>query len=448
MGCRTLPPYNNAAACSLYTNNCFYHLIRPLAGLSIWKAVKSFNNPLEDVRQTPSSCVWVHNDAQVAVDGGDGANVSLWQYPFDAAKDLRHQLQELLIASVANDDVNQAETEPERQCDAKEGALLKDMISPKDVFLRSVCDTLASTTTERKTTCYGRVVPQAQPHLADFDNNETEHAYQTRLVNDAAFARQAKVPLDCRNSPDQHIIRNELQVVDCWQWRRFDVSLWATHITIGFAVAGVFLKMFNAIDSVFSIGKAEASKKTACSRTVGRIVFIVSPLSLFLYVGLVLPYGTWAKFAEAISFDPIISGLTYEESKANLQRISGKNPVQERAFRSYLIYAAAFTLVTISFWAYLFIFDRGVPEHMGDRWEILSTLFHHYGSKEEEDEGAGDGEGSKAREAFGRKARGQGWVVEDKRTCSCITRHIGNEHILTACCCIENKITEVVCVNL
>jgi hypothetical protein len=69
------------------------------AGVSIWDAVKSFNDPLDDVRQTKNACVWTYDDKTPSnsADELDGSGeTGGWLSPFDPVENLQHQLKNLL----------------------------------------------------------------------------------------------------------------------------------------------------------------------------------------------------------------------------------------------------------------------------------------------------------------------------------------------------------------
>lgn len=355
----------------------YCQLRRPLAGLSLWEAMKSLNSPLkEDVRNAAGACVWVHNDAvgtqisPMMVDddyGGSGvngngmsgaatnevrddANTSLWQYIGQYIPlDLRHKLQGLLFAVHPDGAARVTSAITGQRCNRKEGILLKDVdetpkVTPNDVFLRSVCDALASSKVEDKNTkCYGRARNPKDP------------------------SEYPDMALDCRNLAHQKIIVNELDYVDCWQWRPVDAMLATTHLTIGFVVANYFMQIFNLLDPIFGIGKPGPgimrNSLTAPCRTACPDVTICSNKVFFFYL--------W-KLALVV----YLVRQWYIMMKTQFEWCSS---VERRTAAVNVAYALSTYLSGDTLLEY--VYSSGVTkDRQTRRFEIFECLFKNYGS--------------------------------------------------------------------
>lgn len=465
----------------------YCQLRRPLAGLSLWEAMKSLHDPLkDDFRNTSSACVWVHNDAvatQISPTGpdddleagsgdtmidanevptavcekpgdagqwtcpgtdtminceyvcndyepadcADGAdedadfcavwnvgdvtdadkgsgevvlesNTSLWQYVGQyVPPDLRHKLQGLLFAphpddvSHATRGMSSAETEP--QCNS---LLLRDIPeqTPNDLFQRTVCDALASSQVEWDTQCYGRApIEKRKPRkyfpkegkysegnrgtLVHFNRTAFKaHKDEVKDLNDLTkelFYRawgRPSVLLDCLNSTHRDLIRDTLEVIDCWQRRPFDIAEWVTHLTIGVVVANFFGRAFDVLDTLpfLKIGRP-LMEWSSTTRMVIR----------YLLNGIFLGIVVWRCYIQGSYGIRSISNVWERQSI-----------MEARADLLYFVYSVCLMISGFTLVSYVTGPGNGKREK---RFEILVKLFENYASCTGQEKGKGKSPG-------------------------------------------------------
>ena len=328
----------------------YCQLRRPALGLSRFQIMQSLKDRSEhDAREDQTACVWVYTDT--AVDAGKVDNAFVWLDPLGALQNVTQQLVELLAMDSTVRDQHYPDA-GSQQCHEK-GTLIKDIFSPEDLFLSDVCTTLASTANSGA--CYGRIKDES--------------------YDDARYKRLVQPRLDCNIGTMQDVIRNELEVVDCWQMRPFDIALYAANLTIGVAVAAMALYIFNGLDSVFSIGKPEPREIASARRTC---------FSIFIFVGLLLMFGFlilrswdvtlqedgrgWQRLRQIITKDLWTSG---EASRSN------QNAVQRRMNLLYVIYFLFVMMAGVLMITYLVYFNTQGRGGI-DQWDILVRLFRSH----------------------------------------------------------------------
>ena len=302
--------------------------------------------------------------------------------------------------------VKDQEAPPETKC--YKGSLLKDFgktFSQQDIFLKKVCSEMAYANSE----CYGRVVegalvttgspliPSKNLFFAPInmlpDEVDRVQAYEQHNLN--VFNRQARYKLDCRFRTNQTVIRDELEVVDCYRRLRVNIGSYVNNLGIASALSGAIVMAFNSLDGLFGIGSPEPAQPKQCRRIA--VAFTITILGCLLYLYLLASSQGIDLYEVATRSKPITKWSKMDTFKG-LDSSRLANPVQTRRDTLHTCYSVAL-LIVFSFWATYLQAYRGKlasfwstflvempwfcckrPLYGTDRWGVVVRLFRQYAS--------------------------------------------------------------------